>query len=189
LLLAIAGCDWFFCSKGMLRVGRKCGLTINIKQWLARRVTNTIKTELVLNYGRNQIFTCNFLLKLWYGQIQDCWKPTTWIFEGLNTFETNWVIKGTPHRHTPIKTIYVIKFKYWYIYILQFKTRTSVSSVKLQRLKKLYVVFPCWQRSLFVLGTRRRRDLCLDPTLPQSVIVDESNQFVKQVLKPVLRNK
>ena len=48
---------------------------------------------------------------------------------------------------------------------------------------------PCWQRSLFVLGTRRRRDLCLDPTLPQSMIVDESNQFVKQVLKPVLRNK
>ena len=23
---------------------------------------------------------------------------------------------------------------------------------------------PCLQRSLFVLGTRRRRDLCLDPT-------------------------
>ena len=22
-------CDWLFCSKGMLRVGRKCGLTIN----------------------------------------------------------------------------------------------------------------------------------------------------------------
>jgi hypothetical protein len=32
---------------------------------------------------------------------------------------------------------------------------------------------------------RRRRDLCLDLTLPQSTIVDESNQFVKQVLKPV----
>jgi hypothetical protein len=26
---------------------------------------------------------------------------------------------------------------------------------------------------------------CVDPTLPQSMIVDESNQFVKQVLKPV----
>jgi hypothetical protein len=34
-------------------------------------------------------------------------------------------------------------------------------------------------------GKRRRRDLCLDLTLPQSMIVDESNQFVKQVLKPV----
>jgi hypothetical protein len=28
------------------------------------------------------------LLKLWYGHIQDFWKPTTWIFEGLNTFES-----------------------------------------------------------------------------------------------------
>jgi hypothetical protein len=34
-------------------------------------------------------------------------------------------------------------------------------------------------------GKRRRRDLYLDLTLPQSMIVDESNQFVKQVLKPV----
>jgi hypothetical protein len=34
-------------------------------------------------------------------------------------------------------------------------------------------------------GKRRRRDLCLDLTLPQSMIVDESNQFVKQVQKPV----
>ena len=25
----LVDCDWFFCSKGMLRVGRKCGLTIN----------------------------------------------------------------------------------------------------------------------------------------------------------------
>jgi hypothetical protein len=30
----------------------------------------------------------NFCLKLWYGHIQDFWKPTTWIFEGLNTFES-----------------------------------------------------------------------------------------------------
>jgi hypothetical protein len=32
---------------------------------------------------------------------------------------------------------------------------------------------------------KRRRDLCSDLILPQSMIVDESNQFVKQVLKPV----
>jgi hypothetical protein len=30
----------------------------------------------------------HFCLKLWYGHIQDFWKPTTWIFEGLNTFES-----------------------------------------------------------------------------------------------------
>jgi hypothetical protein len=60
-------------------------MRVNNKQWLARRVPlNGIKFS-----GRNQIFTCKFLLKLWYGQIQDCWKPTTWIFEGLNAFETN----------------------------------------------------------------------------------------------------
>jgi hypothetical protein len=38
-------------------------------------------------------------------------------------------------------------------------------------------------------GKRRRRDLCLDLTLPQSMIVDESNQFIKQVLKAVWGNK
>ena len=60
-------------------------MRVNNKQWLARRVAlNGSKFS-----GRNQIFTCKFLLKLWCGQIQDCWKPTTWIFEGLNTFETN----------------------------------------------------------------------------------------------------
>jgi hypothetical protein len=48
-----------------------------------------------------------------------------------------------------------------------------------------YRMLPGWQRYLFVLGTRRRRDLCLDLTLPQAMVVDESNQFVKQVLKPV----
>jgi hypothetical protein len=59
-------------------------MQVNNKQWLARRVA----IKLVLNYGRNQIFTCKFLLKLWYGHIQDLWKPTTWILEGLNTFES-----------------------------------------------------------------------------------------------------
>ena len=34
-------------------------------------------------------------------------------------------------------------------------------------------------------GEERARGLCLDLTLPQSMMVDESNQFVKQVLKPV----
>jgi hypothetical protein len=46
-----------------------------------------------LYYDRNQIFICKFLLQLWYGQIQDCRKLTTWIFEGLNTFEINWMTK------------------------------------------------------------------------------------------------
>ena len=40
--------------------------------------------------------------------------------------------------------------------------------------------FPCLQRSLFVQESEGE-----DLTLPQSMIVDESNQFVKQVLKPV----
>ena len=47
-----------------------------------------ITVLITVNYGRNQIFTCKFLLKLSYGHIQHFWKPTTWIFEGLNTFES-----------------------------------------------------------------------------------------------------
>jgi hypothetical protein len=58
---------------------------VNNTQWLARRVAlNGMKFS-----GRKLIFTCKFLLKLWYVQMQDCWKTTTWIFEGLITFETN----------------------------------------------------------------------------------------------------
>jgi hypothetical protein len=87
----------------MLRVERKCGLTIN-NGWREEWQFN----KLVLNYGRNQIFTCKFLLKLWYGHIQDFWKQTAWIFEGLKHLkvETNWMVK---------------------IYILQFKTQISVT--------------------------------------------------------------
>ena len=70
----------------MLRVGRKCGLTIN-NGWREEWQLN-LYSCITVNYGRNQIFTCKFLLKLWYGHIQDFWKPTTWIFEGLNTFES-----------------------------------------------------------------------------------------------------
>ena len=74
--------------------------------------------------------------------------------------------------------------------LLVFFTSEYLSFINLEReifgeILPEVIIFPCWQRSLFVLVTRRRRDLCLDPTLPQSMIVDESNQFVKQVLKPV----
>jgi hypothetical protein len=66
-----------------VRVGRKCGLTIN-NGWREERQLNLCyKIMVEIRYLR-----VNFCLKLWYGHIQDFWKPTTWIFEGLNTFES-----------------------------------------------------------------------------------------------------
>jgi hypothetical protein len=38
-------------------------MRVNNKQWLARRVA----IKLVLNYGRNQIFTCKFFCFINYG--------------------------------------------------------------------------------------------------------------------------
>ena len=43
---------------------------------------------------------------------------------------------------------------------------------------------PCWQRSLFGQKSKEKRHLPRS-TVPQAMIVDDSNQFVKQVLKPV----
>ena len=106
----------------MLRVERKCGLTIN-NGWREEWQFN----KLVLNYGRNQIFTCKFLLKLWYGHIQDFWKQTAWIFEGLKHLkvETNWMVK---------------------IYILQFRTQISVTV--LLKTIEIYLVYATSTRLL-----------------------------------------
>jgi hypothetical protein len=79
----VIDCDWFFCSEGMLRVGKKCGLTINNGWHEERQLNLCYKIMVEIRYLR-----VNFCLKLWYGHIQDFWKPTTWIFEGWNTFES-----------------------------------------------------------------------------------------------------
>jgi hypothetical protein len=63
----------------------------------------------------------------------------------------------------------------------RYKTRGSAG----RSMIKVLLPFPAGRGLNICAGKRRRRDLCLDLTLPQSMIVDESNQFVKQVLKPV----
>ena len=54
-------CDWFFCPKGMLRVGTKCGLTLN-NGWReeCKYNKNRINTKLITV---KQIFTCNCMDK------------------------------------------------------------------------------------------------------------------------------
>jgi hypothetical protein len=63
----------------------------------------------------------------------------------------------------------------------RYKTRGSAG----RSMIKVLLPFPAGRGLYICAGKRRRGDLCLDLTLPQSMIVDESNQFVKQVLKPV----
>jgi hypothetical protein len=70
-------CDWFFCSEGMLRVGRKCGLTIN----------NGLREEWQLNLYKIMVEIRYLHLNVCLNYGMDTFK-TSWIFEGLNTFES-----------------------------------------------------------------------------------------------------
>jgi hypothetical protein len=57
-------CDWLFCSEGMLRVGRKCGLTINNGQDYWKPTTWILlwmikfKTRILVTFTTMEIIYC-----------------------------------------------------------------------------------------------------------------------------------
>jgi hypothetical protein len=72
-----------------------------------------------------------------------------------------WIDERTDARHVPWLPFDTYNIPFWYVRHIPSDTLETVLGLTLSF---AWMSIPFWQRSLFVLGTRRRRDLCLDLT-------------------------